>query len=114
MKAHNLRRGLSLIELMLVVTIIGLLAGLVVPRITDNTTEAQIKTCLHNRAHLNSAAERYAVLNQTAPTSLGDLDVLDYFPGGMPVCPVTGNAYSLNATTNRVEGHTSLAAPGDH
>ena len=29
-----------------------------------------------------------------------------YLPGGLPVCPVDGTAYTINTTTGRVTGHT--------
>ena len=100
-------RGFSLIELILVVTIIGIIATLIMPRISTSQDSAKEKSCFHNRSELNSAIERYGVTNGSFPSSLNDLNVSDYFPGGIPVCPVTGNAYSLNATTKRVDGHTN-------
>lgn len=106
--------GLSLIELLLVVVLIGIIASVIVARVVDSTETAKIKSCWHNRMDLNSAIERYGIANGSFPSALSDLNVLDYFPGGIPACPVTGSAYSINATTNRIDGHTSNTAPGDH
>lgn len=113
-KVANPKRGLSLLELMLVVILIGIIASIVVPRISTSSEAAKIEACHHNRAEINSALERYGVVTGSYPTSLSDVDTTDYFPGGIPVCPVTGNTYSMNATTHRVDGHTSSANPGDH
>ncbi len=104
---HHSRQGFSLLELIIVVTIIGIIATLVMPRISASSDKANENTCYHNRAELNSALERYGITNGSFPSSLNDLNTLDYFPGGIPACPVTGNAYVLNTTTNRVEGHTN-------
>jgi general secretion pathway protein G len=109
-----LNRGLSLLELMLVVVLISIIASIVMVRISESSDTAKCKACLHNRAELNSAIERYGVSNSSYPTALTDLVAPDYFPQGIPVCPVTGGAYSMNSTTYRIDGHTSSTAPGDH
>lgn len=110
------RLGFSLLELLLVVTLIGIIAGLIMVRISSNADFAKTRSCFHNRSEINSAAERWYVENNAWPASdLSDIGAdLNYFPSGVPVCPVTGNAYSLNATTHRVEGHSSSTVPGDH
>lgn len=93
-------------ELIAVVVIIGIIATLLMPRIVESQDEAKANACQHDRMLINSAIERFAVVNNAYPTSLSDLNVPDYFPSGIPSCPVTGAAYSLNSTTHRVDGHT--------
>jgi prepilin-type N-terminal cleavage/methylation domain-containing protein len=109
-----LNQGLSLLEVMLVVLLIAVIATLVIPRISDTSDTAKCKACRHNRAELNAAIERYGVSNSSYPTDLTDLVAPDYFPQGIPTCPVSGAAYSMNATTHRIDGHTSAVVPGDH
>lgn len=101
------RQGFSFLELIIVVAIIGIIATLIIPRISSSSDRANEKTCYHNRLELNSAIERYGVTNGNFPSSINDLNVPDYFPGGIPTCPVTGVVYAINATTNRIEGHTN-------
>ena len=108
------RQGLSLLEMMLVVMLISIVASLIMVRISASTDTAKCKACQHNRSELNAAIERYGVSNGSYPSNLGDLVVPDYFPGGVPVCPVSGAAYSMNSTTHRIDGHTSSSSPGDH
>ena len=60
------------------------------------------------------AIERYGVENSSYPTNLSDLNTPAYFPQGIPTCPVSGAAYSMNTTTYRIDGHTSSTVPGDH
>jgi general secretion pathway protein G len=101
------RPAFSLLELLAVVVILGALAAILVPRASAARDEAQEKACYHNRMLINSAIERYAVNNGADPTDLSDLNTPDYFPEGIPVCPVSGNPYTLNPATQRVSGHTS-------
>lgn len=109
-------RGFSLLELLAVVTIIGVIASLVVSRVTSNADLAKTRSCFHNRAELNRTVERWYIDTGAWPANdLSDIGAdVNYFPSGIQACPVTGNAYSLNATTHRVNGHTSSAVPGDH
>lgn len=110
------RQGFSLLELMSVIIIIGIIATLIIYRIAPSTDLAKTQSCAHNRSEINSAVERWYVEKNTWPAdNLADLAAdPNYFPNGIPTCPVTGAAYSLDAVTKRVDGHTSNAAPGDH
>jgi type II secretory pathway pseudopilin PulG len=100
-------------ELLAVVTIIGVIAALIVPRIVLNSDAAKEKSCLHNRTEINIAVERYYIHTSVWPANnLSDIAAdPDYFPEGLPMCPVSGNAYLLDGTLHRVQGHTG---PGDH
>ena len=106
--------GFSLLELIAVVTILGVIASLIIPRLTTSASVAREKTCFHNRAEINSAVEIYAVQNGAFPANIAELDTPDRFPDGIPVCPVSGVAYTLNATTHRVEGHLGGGKSGGH
>jgi prepilin-type N-terminal cleavage/methylation domain-containing protein len=102
----------SLLELIAVVVILGIIATLILPRASAARNEAAEKACYHNRMLINSAVERYAVSTGSNPP---DLDALandpDYFPQGIPVCPVSGSAYTLNPATQRVVGHSGGVHP---
>lgn len=106
--------GFSLLELMAVVAIIAVIATLIIPRVTTSTATAKEKACFHNRAEINSAVEIYAVQTGSFPADISDLDTPDRFPDGIPVCPVSGVPYTLNATTHRVEGHLGGGKSGGH
>lgn len=103
------RRGFSLLELLAVVLILGAIAAILVPRASAARDEAEEKACSHNRMLINSAVERFAVTTGADPSSLDNLNTPDYFPEGIPVCPVSGNPYTLNPATQRVNGHTAGA-----
>ena len=112
-RRHQTLAAFSLMELIAVVTILGVIAALVLPRVIRGTDVTKEKTCLHNRAEINITVERYYLHNDSWPASdLSDIGVdLDYFPDGLPTCPVSGAAYRIDPATHRVIGH---AGPGDH
>lgn len=106
MLKHSFRsqRGFSLLELLAVVTIMGIIAAIIVPRVAVSSATAKQKVRDHHAATINAAVERFYVDNNVWPANdLSDIGVdLNYFPDGLPVNPIDGSAYSLNATTHRV------------
>lgn len=101
--AHK-RSGFSLMELLAVVTILGIIAAIIVPRVAVSSDTAKAKVNNHNKATINSAVERWYVEKGTWPANnLSDIGVdTNYFPDGVPVNPTNGSAYTLNATSHRV------------
>lgn len=104
---HKLRRrrGFSLLELLAVVTILGIIALIVVPRITVSSQKAKDEANRQNKSEINAAVERWYFNKGTWPkTDLTDIGAdTDYFPEGIPTNPVDGSAYALDATTHRVK-----------
>jgi general secretion pathway protein G len=98
------RSGFSLIELLAVVTILGIIAAIIVPRVSVSTDMAKQQVDASNKATLNSAVERWYIDTGAWPAAdLSDIGAdTDYFPDGIPTNPVDGSAYTLNATTHRV------------
>src|SRR6478672_646084 len=98
------RDGFSLMELLAVVTILGIIAAIIVPRVAVSSDTAKQKVNAHNKATINSAVERWYVEKGAWPANnLSDIGAdTNYFPDGVPVNPTNGAAYTLNATTHRV------------
>jgi general secretion pathway protein G len=109
----KLRAAFSLMELLAVVIILGILAALILPRVTTGTDTAKVKTCVHNRTEINITVEQYFMNTGTWPANdLSDIGAdSNYFPDGLPTCPVSGAPYRIDPTTHRVIGH---AGDSDH
>lgn len=69
----NANSGFSLIELLVVLVILGLLAGMVVPNIMGNTEKAKAKAAKAAVAQLGMAVENYYLDMGNAPERLEDL-----------------------------------------
>jgi len=81
----------------------------------------QKAACRTNVYYINRAVERWYVLEGEWPSpNLNDRFSRDrdYFPNGIPPCPITGEPYQLDPYTHRVMGHThddipDITDPGD-
>src|SRR5262245_57854269 len=98
------RTGFSLMELLAVVTILGIIAAIIVPRVTVSSDTAKQKVNAHNKATINAAVERWYIEKGSWPANnMYDIGAdTNYFPDGLPTNPTNGTDYSLNATTHRV------------
>jgi prepilin-type N-terminal cleavage/methylation domain-containing protein len=107
------RCAFSLMELLAVVTVLGIIAAVVLPRVISGTDVAKEKACYHNRAEINITVERFNLHTGNWPANdLSDIaSDPEYFPDGLPTCPVSGAAYRIDGTTRRVIGH---ASSGNH
>lgn len=106
MKSSRRRhQAFSLMELLAVVTILGIIAAIIVPRVTTSSDTAKAKVNAHNKGTINAAIERYYIETGSWPSAnLSELDVVAYFPDGLPTDPTTnGTAYAMNTTTNRID-----------
>src|SRR6188472_1065563 len=104
MRRRFKRRGFSLLELLAVVTILGIIAVVVIPRISVSSTTAKANANNQNKSEINGAVERWYFNNSAWPANnLSDIGAdTNYFPNGVPTNPVDGSAYTLNAATHRV------------
>ena len=102
------RKGVTLIELLIVVLILAALSAVAIPRISQSANNAKKNACHTNIDILNSAIEMYNADESAYPTNLSTLTgSTTYFPDGAPTCAF-GTAYSNTLSNNRVSttGHT--------
>ncbi|MGB7345746.1 MAG: type II secretion system protein [Pirellulaceae bacterium] len=99
------RRGFSLLELLAVVTILGVIAAVVIPRITTSKVAAQTEANKQNIAEINTAVERYYFEKGVWPAAdLSDIAKdSDYFPSGIPTNPLDNSSYKLDEKTHRIQ-----------
>ena len=92
-----------MLELLVVVTLLGIIAVVIVPRLTTSTDFAKTNLDLQMRSDINTAAEQWYIEKGFWPAAdLSDIGAdPDYFPSGIPDNPL-GGTYSLNSD-HRVE-----------
>jgi general secretion pathway protein G len=72
----SMQRGFTLIEIMVVVVIIGLLAGIIVPSVMDSLDEANTKKARADFKSLQTALKLYRIDNFTYPSTEQGLEAL--------------------------------------
>jgi general secretion pathway protein G/type IV pilus assembly protein PilA len=93
------------VELLAIVTILGIIAAIIGPRLAVSSDTKKAKDDHHNKATINAAVERWYVEKGIWPAeNLTDVGAdVDYFPQGLPTSPQNGAAYKLNPATHRVD-----------
>ena len=82
----NTQAGFTLIELMVVIVILGLLAGVIIPRFMGETDKAKVATTKMQIASLESALKMYKLDNGSYPSTEQGLQALVESPtaGNLP------------------------------
>jgi prepilin-type N-terminal cleavage/methylation domain-containing protein len=102
---RHFSKGFSLLELLAVVTILGIIAVVIIPHITMSAVAAKANANEQNKSEIDTAVERWWIEKGTWPANdLSDIAKdTNYFPEGLPKDPQTGTAYTLDATTHRAQ-----------
>ena len=105
------RGGFTLVEIMIVVTIIGLLAAIAIPNFVRARNTTQRKGCINNLRQVDGAKHQWALENRKTDTDTPvEDDLRVYIRGGLfPTCPTTGT-YTIGAMTT--DPACSLSAEG--
>ena len=104
----NSHLGFSITELMAVVTILSVLAVLIVPRVMAPGDSSKRASCSSHQCEIEVQVKLWKRINGSYPaanlSNIGSNE--DFFPHGLPTCPVDGSAYTIDTTTGLVTGHT--------
>ncbi len=96
----------SLLELLAVLTMIAILIGVIITRASNGQASSKSAACQTNKGNIEVQVELW--LNNTGSlpaTNLSNIGAdVNYFPSGLPVCPVNGSAYTIDSS-GRVVGH---------
>jgi len=97
--------GFTLVEVMIVVSIIGLIASIAVPGMIRARARAQENTCMDNLRLLDGAKQQWALETKAAstatPTALQIEPYVGRAAGKLPLCPADATqtfatSYTLN------------------
>ncbi len=108
MKIQSCRReAFSLMELMAVLAIIALLATVILPRLLSGGDSGKTAACHTYKGDIEIQAELWKYNTGAWPAAdLSNIGGdLNYFPGGLPTCPVDQTSYTIDTSTGRVIGH---------
>ena len=106
------KSGFTLIEMLIVITIIAILAGIVLPRFASTSDSAKKSAHKAERQNINGQIEIYYFNSGTYPADMtsgswaeGAHDYKYYFPDGVPVSCNQGTAWAIDSATNRIAIH---------
>ena len=86
-RSRSTARGFTLIEVLVVVVILAILAGVVVPQLMSYPDEARITRAQQDIQTLRSALEMYRLDNFVYPSTEQGLRALNAKPSGLPEAP---------------------------
>ena len=97
----KMKKGFTLVEIMIVVAIIAILAAVAIPNFISYRKQSQATACIANLKQIQSAKELWFMNNSAAP-SLTDLVGSEKKIKTNPVCPAGGTYTVGDSTTDPI------------
>jgi prepilin-type N-terminal cleavage/methylation domain-containing protein len=92
----NIRKGFTLVEIMIVVLIIGILLAIAMPNFFRAREASRTKTCITNLREIDEAKQQFAMAHNLTSLSLpARSDLTPDYVKHWPACPNGGN-YLIN------------------
>ena len=101
---------------MIVIAILGLLAGIAIPNYLKARTVAQANTCVNHLRQIDAAIQEWALANKKGEGQTVEYSDISSYLKGAVVCPAGGTAFSDSYSITTVsERPTCKRVPrGDH
>ena len=101
------RPAKTLLELLAVVALLGIVALVTLPQLITSSDAAKINACHVNREEIEVRSQLWRRDYGSFPAAnLSDIGSdTNYYPEGLPICPVDGTAYTIDPSTGKVIGH---------
>jgi prepilin-type N-terminal cleavage/methylation domain-containing protein len=93
-----LKKGFTIIELMIVISIISLISAIVIPKYSNITSEAKIANVRANLSNLNTAISLYKLKNESYPDLVGNEDDLGDFTDAYSKSKMPDTPYYLGGS----------------
>jgi prepilin-type N-terminal cleavage/methylation domain-containing protein len=88
------RAGFTLAEIMITVSVIGLICAVAIPSLVKSRANAQKRTCIANLREIDAAVQQWALenkVNSKMTYKLTTAKLLAYLKGSkLPICPAGG------------------------
>ena len=110
-RAQRNQAGFTLIEIMVVIVILAILAGLVVPRVVGQSDKARVKTTETALSTVSTALDMYKLDNSHYPTTAEGLEALSTPPADAKNYP-EGGYIKGGYPTDSWENELQYVAPG--
>ncbi len=115
-----MKKGFTLVEIMIVVAIIGLLAAIAIPSFMKARTTSQMNACINNLRQIESAKDQYSIeAGRTNGWSFADdatafsnlVGATAGYIKAYPACPASADA-NAKGTTARAQADYNVNAIG--
>ena len=103
----NRTRGFSLLEIMIVVALIGMLAGIAIPNLVKARSQSQVNACLNNLRCIDNATQEWALEHLKGPNSTLVFDDIQPYLKSEVLCPSAGagatfaTSYTVSTVSNK-------------
>jgi prepilin-type N-terminal cleavage/methylation domain-containing protein len=115
------KSGVTLVEIMIVVAIIGLLAAIAIPNFARARTTSQANACINNLRQIDGAKQTWGLEHNLVPNATPqDSDISPYMGRGsaglLPFCPAdSSQSFTSSYTVNDLQtAPTCQITPSTH